>query len=76
MPSSYPGRHMSLPRLEPSTSGKRWVSVANWGSWLLTINIRPCVVVNTSSLGVLHHVAAQLAMSHYGTFSKICVVGM
>ncbi|MFS7914004.1 hypothetical protein Hanom_Chr02g00148341 [Helianthus anomalus] len=32
MPSSYPGRHMSLPRLEPSTSGKRWVSVANWAT--------------------------------------------
>ncbi|MFS7992712.1 hypothetical protein Hanom_Chr12g01085531 [Helianthus anomalus] len=30
MPSSYPGRHMSLPRLEPSTSEKRWMSVANW----------------------------------------------
>ncbi|MFS7980376.1 hypothetical protein Hanom_Chr10g00938731 [Helianthus anomalus] len=30
MPSSYPGRHMSLPRLEPGTSGKRWMSVANW----------------------------------------------
>ncbi|MFS7976787.1 hypothetical protein Hanom_Chr10g00896481 [Helianthus anomalus] len=30
MPSSYLGRHMPLPRLEPSTSGKRWVSVANW----------------------------------------------
>ncbi|MFS7994379.1 hypothetical protein Hanom_Chr12g01105261 [Helianthus anomalus] len=30
MPSSYPGRHIKLPRLEPSTSGKRWVSVANW----------------------------------------------
>ncbi|MFS8018202.1 hypothetical protein Hanom_Chr15g01389361 [Helianthus anomalus] len=32
MPSSYPGRHMSLPRLEPSTSEKRWVSVANWAT--------------------------------------------
>ncbi|MFS7965451.1 hypothetical protein Hanom_Chr09g00762411 [Helianthus anomalus] len=32
MPSSYPGRHMSLPRLEPGTSGKRWVSVANWAT--------------------------------------------
>ncbi|KAF5779601.1 hypothetical protein HanXRQr2_Chr12g0561461 [Helianthus annuus] len=32
MPSSYPGRHMPLPRLEPSTSGKRWVSVANWAT--------------------------------------------
>ncbi|MFS7994927.1 hypothetical protein Hanom_Chr12g01111841 [Helianthus anomalus] len=30
MPSSYPGRHMPLPRLKPSTSEKRWVSVANW----------------------------------------------
>ncbi|MFS7983637.1 hypothetical protein Hanom_Chr11g00976821 [Helianthus anomalus] len=32
MPSSYPGRHMPLPRLEPSTSEKRWVSVANWAT--------------------------------------------
>ncbi|MFS7906915.1 hypothetical protein Hanom_Chr01g00064871 [Helianthus anomalus] len=32
MPSSYPGRHMPLPRLEPDTSGKRWVSVANWAT--------------------------------------------
>ncbi|MFS7982509.1 hypothetical protein Hanom_Chr10g00963771 [Helianthus anomalus] len=32
MPSSYPGRHMSLPRLEPSTSEMKWVSVANWAS--------------------------------------------
>ncbi|MFS7972777.1 hypothetical protein Hanom_Chr09g00848801 [Helianthus anomalus] len=32
MPSSYPGRHMPLPRLEPGTSGKRWVSVANWAT--------------------------------------------
>ncbi|MFS7930246.1 hypothetical protein Hanom_Chr04g00341871 [Helianthus anomalus] len=32
MPSSYLGRHMSLPRLEPSTSEKRWVSVANWAT--------------------------------------------
>ncbi|MFS7928908.1 hypothetical protein Hanom_Chr04g00326311 [Helianthus anomalus] len=32
MPSSYPGRHMSLPKLEPSTSGKRWVSVVNWAT--------------------------------------------
>ncbi|MFS7943114.1 hypothetical protein Hanom_Chr06g00496511 [Helianthus anomalus] len=32
MPSSYPGRHMSLPRLEPSTSEKKWVSVANWAT--------------------------------------------
>ncbi|MFS7955082.1 hypothetical protein Hanom_Chr07g00638381 [Helianthus anomalus] len=32
MLSSYPGRHMSLPRLEPSTSEKRWVSVANWAT--------------------------------------------
>ncbi|MFS7975612.1 hypothetical protein Hanom_Chr10g00882601 [Helianthus anomalus] len=32
MPSSYPGRHMPLSRLEPSTSGKRWVSVANWAT--------------------------------------------
>ncbi|KAL9997353.1 putative nucleic acid-binding, replication factor A [Helianthus debilis subsp. tardiflorus] len=26
MPSSYPGRHIPLPRLAPSTSGKRWLS--------------------------------------------------
>ncbi|MFS7901101.1 hypothetical protein Hanom_Chr00s168560g01827851 [Helianthus anomalus] len=32
MPTSYHGRHMSLPRLEPSTSEKRWVSVANWAT--------------------------------------------
>ncbi|MFS8032588.1 hypothetical protein Hanom_Chr17g01559511 [Helianthus anomalus] len=32
MPSSYYGRHMPLPRLEPGTSGKRWVSVANWAT--------------------------------------------
>ncbi|MFS7903513.1 hypothetical protein Hanom_Chr08g00752751 [Helianthus anomalus] len=32
MPSSYPGRHMPLPGLEPGTSGKRWVSVANWAT--------------------------------------------
>ncbi|MFS7960021.1 hypothetical protein Hanom_Chr08g00698061 [Helianthus anomalus] len=32
MPSSYHGRHMPLPRLEPGTSGKRWVSVANWAT--------------------------------------------
>ncbi|MFS7980183.1 hypothetical protein Hanom_Chr10g00936391 [Helianthus anomalus] len=32
MPSSYPGQHMSLPRLEPSTSEKRWVSVASWAT--------------------------------------------
>ncbi|MFS8010020.1 hypothetical protein Hanom_Chr14g01292061 [Helianthus anomalus] len=32
MPSSYPGRHMPLPGLEPSTSEKRWVSVANWAT--------------------------------------------
>ncbi|MFS8027589.1 hypothetical protein Hanom_Chr16g01500501 [Helianthus anomalus] len=32
MPSSYPGRHMPLPRLERSTSRKRWVSVANWAT--------------------------------------------
>ncbi|MFS7927363.1 hypothetical protein Hanom_Chr04g00308221 [Helianthus anomalus] len=32
MLSSYLGRHMSLPRLEPGTSGKRWVSVANWAT--------------------------------------------
>ncbi|MFS8028343.1 hypothetical protein Hanom_Chr16g01509461 [Helianthus anomalus] len=32
MPSFYPGRHMPLPRLEPSTSEKRWVSVANWAT--------------------------------------------
>ncbi|MFS7991546.1 hypothetical protein Hanom_Chr12g01071951 [Helianthus anomalus] len=32
MPSSYSGRHMPLPRLEPGTSGKRWVSVANWAN--------------------------------------------
>ncbi|MFS8022635.1 hypothetical protein Hanom_Chr16g01441841 [Helianthus anomalus] len=32
MPSSYPGQHMPLPRLEPSTSEKRWVSVANWAT--------------------------------------------
>ncbi|MFS7903642.1 hypothetical protein Hanom_Chr01g00026411 [Helianthus anomalus] len=32
MPSFYLGRHMSLPRLEPGTSGKRWVSVANWAT--------------------------------------------
>ncbi|MFS7953918.1 hypothetical protein Hanom_Chr07g00624221 [Helianthus anomalus] len=30
MPSSYPWRHMPLPRLQPNTSEKRWVSVANW----------------------------------------------
>ncbi|MFS7941231.1 hypothetical protein Hanom_Chr05g00473751 [Helianthus anomalus] len=47
MPSSYPGRHMSLPRLEPGTSGKRWVSVANWATpgfslssvWLYNIEL-------------------------------------
>ncbi|MFS8014961.1 hypothetical protein Hanom_Chr15g01350811 [Helianthus anomalus] len=32
MPNSYPGRHMSLTRLEPSTSEMRWVSVANWAT--------------------------------------------
>ncbi|MFS8016785.1 hypothetical protein Hanom_Chr15g01372671 [Helianthus anomalus] len=32
MPSSYPGRHMSLPRLEPGTSRKRCVSVTNWAT--------------------------------------------
>ncbi|MFS7934699.1 hypothetical protein Hanom_Chr05g00394781 [Helianthus anomalus] len=32
MLSSYPERHISLPRLEPSTSEKRWVSVANWAT--------------------------------------------
>ncbi|MFS7926579.1 putative RNA-directed DNA polymerase [Helianthus anomalus] len=32
MPSSYPGRHMSLPRLELITSKKRWMSVANWAT--------------------------------------------
>ncbi|MFS7905200.1 hypothetical protein Hanom_Chr01g00044901 [Helianthus anomalus] len=32
MPISYPGRHMPLPRLEPGTSGKIWVSVANWAT--------------------------------------------
>ncbi|MFS8016790.1 hypothetical protein Hanom_Chr15g01372721 [Helianthus anomalus] len=32
MPSSYLGRHMPLPRLEPGTSGKRWVLVANWAT--------------------------------------------
>ncbi|MFS7911174.1 hypothetical protein Hanom_Chr02g00114941 [Helianthus anomalus] len=32
MPSSYPGRHMPFPILEPSTSEKRWVSVANWAT--------------------------------------------
>ncbi|MFS8031793.1 hypothetical protein Hanom_Chr17g01550141 [Helianthus anomalus] len=35
MPSSYPGRHIPLPRLEPGTSGKRWVSVANWATQLV-----------------------------------------
>ncbi|MFS7969991.1 putative signal peptidase I [Helianthus anomalus] len=39
LPSSYPGRHMPLPRLKPGTFGKIWVSVANWattvGSFLL-----------------------------------------
>ncbi|MFS8024398.1 hypothetical protein Hanom_Chr16g01462761 [Helianthus anomalus] len=32
LPSSYPGRHMPLPKLEPGTSGKKWVSVANWAT--------------------------------------------
>ncbi|MFS7919553.1 hypothetical protein Hanom_Chr03g00213981 [Helianthus anomalus] len=32
MPSSYPGQHMPLPRLEPGTSEMRWVSVANWAT--------------------------------------------
>ncbi|KAJ0845919.1 hypothetical protein HanRHA438_Chr15g0719061 [Helianthus annuus] len=32
LPSSYPGRHMPLPRLEPGTFGNRWVSVANWAT--------------------------------------------
>ncbi|MFS7952135.1 hypothetical protein Hanom_Chr07g00603351 [Helianthus anomalus] len=32
MPSSYPARHMPLLRLKPGTSGKRWVSVANWAT--------------------------------------------
>ncbi|MFS8025823.1 hypothetical protein Hanom_Chr16g01479631 [Helianthus anomalus] len=38
MPSSYPGRHMPLPRLESGTSGKRWMSVANWATQLVSSN--------------------------------------
>ncbi|MFS7909874.1 hypothetical protein Hanom_Chr02g00099751 [Helianthus anomalus] len=43
MPSSYPGRHMPLPRLESSTSEKKWVSVANWATpaGLLSAFVRP-----------------------------------
>ncbi|MFS7927685.1 hypothetical protein Hanom_Chr04g00312001 [Helianthus anomalus] len=37
MPSSYPRRHMSLSRLEPNTSEKRWVSVANWATPVYSI---------------------------------------
>ncbi|MFS7927522.1 hypothetical protein Hanom_Chr04g00310141 [Helianthus anomalus] len=48
MPSSYPGRHMSLPRLALSTSKKRWVSVANWAqlvaSHLLDIKLTHLVL--------------------------------
>ncbi|MFS7974440.1 hypothetical protein Hanom_Chr09g00868791 [Helianthus anomalus] len=42
MPSSYPGRHMSFPRLEPSTSEKRWVSVANWAKPFIFIKRMSC----------------------------------
>ncbi|MFS7983277.1 hypothetical protein Hanom_Chr11g00972641 [Helianthus anomalus] len=44
MPSSYPGRHMSLPILEPSTSKKRWVSVANWATQLVSFNLSSLLV--------------------------------
>ncbi|KAM0022982.1 putative polyribonucleotide nucleotidyltransferase [Helianthus debilis subsp. tardiflorus] len=40
MPSSYPGRHMSLPRLEPGTSGKRWVLICR----LIDRPLRPTVL--------------------------------
>ncbi|MFS7974397.1 hypothetical protein Hanom_Chr09g00868261 [Helianthus anomalus] len=48
MPSSYPGRHMSLSILEPDTSGKRCVSVANWatpvGYYALTLCVEMMVI--------------------------------
>ncbi|MFS7928427.1 hypothetical protein Hanom_Chr04g00320641 [Helianthus anomalus] len=58
MPSSYPGRHMPLPRLEPGTSGKRWVSVANWATLVgLHLYISILINENVSTLGWIsaHH---------------------
>ncbi|MFS8001156.1 hypothetical protein Hanom_Chr13g01186951 [Helianthus anomalus] len=42
MPSFYPGQHVPLPILEPGTSGKRWLSVANWAT---PIGLFHCVIV-------------------------------
>ncbi|MFS7909758.1 hypothetical protein Hanom_Chr02g00098301 [Helianthus anomalus] len=48
MPSSYLGRHMPLPRFEPSTSRKRWVSVANWTT---RVGCQHYIVVTQQSQG-------------------------
>ncbi|MFS7939454.1 hypothetical protein Hanom_Chr05g00451921 [Helianthus anomalus] len=67
MSSSYPGRHMPLPRLEPGTSWKRWVSGANWPTpkfWYMSVTII-CWSLNT--FGAIQKVTKPLQID---TFKK------
>ncbi|KAF5785614.1 hypothetical protein HanXRQr2_Chr10g0430631 [Helianthus annuus] len=49
---------MPLPRLEPGTSGKRWVSVANWATTVglfLSFGIHDdCNLANSRKFPLIH----------------------
>ncbi|MFS7949627.1 hypothetical protein Hanom_Chr06g00573841 [Helianthus anomalus] len=72
MPSYYPGRHMPLPRLEPGTSGKRWVSVASWATPVGLIQTfgRKSQKLTKPQEGLKWHFT-QLYIYHYQAMKKI-----